>query len=141
MDGHEQFSQPHTSENIARLLVNELEPGNYSLKERGVDITIQITDVSDLGQHIIVRTDSVDENVSTTIKVKHDVGIELPEISAMSTRTRKNRNDQSITYWHTHMPKTSWDGRYRSDDTMQESYLVEIIEYVLSPNKQLIPKD
>jgi|SRR5665213_1015013 len=140
MDGHEQLSQPHISENISRLLINELEPGNYSLKESDVDVTIQIINIPDLGQHIVVHTVSSNEKVTTDIKVKPAPVNGLPEISAVSRQTRKD-SDTLTTYWHTYTPEYAWDGRFRAKDTMDDSELTRFIRYVLSPNKQPIPKD
>lgn len=140
MDGHEQSSQPHISENISRLLIDELEPGNYSLKEGDVDVTIQITNIPDSGQHIVVRTVSNSEKETMDIKVKSGGKNKLPEISAVSRRARED-SDTLTTYWHTYMPEASWDGRFRSRDTMNDSELTRFIRYVLSPNKQLILED
>lgn len=143
MDGKEQFSRPHISENVAALLIGKLEPGMYSLKERDVEVKIQIIDMLDLGQHIVVHTVSSDEieKVTTDIKVIPAPDNGLPDISAVSTRSRKDNKDTSTFSWHTDMTEDSREGRARFNNTMPESFLVRIIEYVRSPNKQLIPED
>jgi hypothetical protein len=144
MDGHEQVGNPNISENMSRLLVDDLEIGYYGLFEDDLKIDIEITNTSDSGQHIVVHTENEakTERISTVIQVQPtQSGEKLPIISAVSTRTRSDSKESQTTYWHSRMPEIDWGGRFKNDDSMSASDLNRIIEYAKSPNKKLIPKD
>jgi len=85
MDEYEQIGNSNISENMSRLLVDDLETGNYDLFEDDLSINIEITNTSDSGQHIIVNTENKakTERILTTIQVQPThLERELPIISA-----------------------------------------------------------
>jgi len=144
MDEYEQIGNSNISENMSRLLVDDLETGNYDLFEDDLSINIEITNTSDSGQHIIVNTENKakTERILTTIQVQPtQSGERLPIISAASTRTRSDSEESKTTYWHSSMPEIEEGGRFRSDDSMSATDLNRIIQYAKSSNKKLIPKD